>query len=103
MYSSHVSIAPLVAPSACGRVEASLGSFLLGSAHLGLHNDFDGVLHAILGIADRGRKLLERKRMSVDFGRVEALLAHISLGAVRRALALAADGLGGGGGADGVR
>src|SRR5262245_9066936 len=91
MYSSQVSIAPLVIPPASGRVEASFGGFLLGSAHLRLHNDLDRVLDAILGLADRGRKLLEWKGVGVNLGRVETLLPHIGFCAVRRALALAAN------------
>src|SRR6516164_7272384 len=56
-----------------------------------LHHHLDRVLDAVLGVADRGRQVVEREGVGVDLGGVEALLAHESLGAVGRALAFAAD------------
>src|SRR5215472_653307 len=56
-----------------------------------LHHHLDRVLDAVLGVADRGRQVVEREGVGVDFGGVEALLAHESFGAVSRALAFAAD------------
>src|ERR1700751_2911695 len=49
------------------------------------------VLDAVLGVADRGRQVVEREGVGVDLGGVEALLAHESFGAMGRALAFAAD------------
>src|SRR6516225_5204281 len=56
-----------------------------------LHHHLDRVLDAVLGVADRGRQVVEREGVGVDLGGVEALLAHESLGAMGRALAFAAD------------
>src|SRR5690349_917252 len=39
-----------------------------------LHHHLDGILDAVLGVADRGRQVVERERMGVDLGGVEALL-----------------------------
>jgi hypothetical protein len=41
---------------------------------LHLHHDLDGVLDAILGVADRGRKIFQREGVGVDLGGVKALL-----------------------------
>src|SRR5215813_4602094 len=56
-----------------------------------LHHHLDRVLDAVLGVADRGRQVVEREGVGVDLAGVEALLAHESLGAMGRALAFAAD------------
>src|SRR5499433_3544877 len=48
-------------------------------------------LDAVLGVADRGRQIVEREGVRMDLGGVEALLAHEGFGAVGRALAFAAD------------
>src|SRR5262249_51765397 len=46
-----------------------------------LHHHLDRVLDAVLGVADRGRQVVEREGVGVDLGGVEALLAHESFGA----------------------
>src|ERR1700733_851564 len=56
-----------------------------------LHHHLDGVVDAVLGVADRGRQIVERESVGVDLGGVETLLRHEGFGAMRRALALAAD------------
>src|SRR6516162_7464007 len=56
-----------------------------------LHHHLDRVLDAVLGVADRGRQVVEREGVGVDLASIEALLAHESLGAMGRALAFAAD------------
>src|SRR5229473_2714987 len=56
-----------------------------------LHHHLDRILDAVLGVADRRRQIVERERMGVDLGGVEAFLRHEGFGAVGRALALAAD------------
>src|SRR5262245_11832804 len=56
-----------------------------------LHHHLDRVLDAVLGVADRGRQVVEREGVGVDLGGVEALLAHESFGAMGRALAFPAD------------
>ncbi len=56
-----------------------------------LHHHLDRILDAVLGVADRGRQIVERERVRVDLGGVEAFLGHEGLGAMGRALALAAD------------
>src|SRR5262252_9899846 len=56
-----------------------------------LHHHLDRVLDAVLGVADRGRQVVEREGVGVDLSGVEALLAHESFGAMGRALAFAAD------------
>src|SRR5215469_13438498 len=56
-----------------------------------LHHHLDRVLDAVLGVADRGRQVVEREGVGVDLAGVEALLAHESLGAMSRALAFPAD------------
>src|SRR5262249_41135028 len=45
-----------------------------------LHHHLDRVLDAVLGVADRGRQVVEREGVGVDLGGVEALLAHESFG-----------------------
>src|SRR5215469_218115 len=56
-----------------------------------LHHHLDRVLDAVLGVADRGRQVVEREGVGVDLAGVEALLAHERLGAMSRTLAFAAD------------
>src|SRR5262252_9066231 len=56
-----------------------------------LHHHLDRVLDAVLGVADRGRQVVEREGVGVDLSGVVALLAHESFGAMGRALAFAAD------------
>src|SRR6516225_6345605 len=56
-----------------------------------LHHHLDRIFDAVLGVADRGRQVVEGEGVSVDLGGVEALLAHEGFGAVGRALAFAAD------------
>src|SRR4029453_9364833 len=56
-----------------------------------LHHHLDGIFDAVLGVADRGRQVVEREGVGVDLGGIEALLAHERFGAVRRALAFAAN------------
>src|SRR5262250_1193407 len=56
-----------------------------------LHHHLDRVLDPILGVADRGRQVVEREGVGVGLGGIEPLLGHEGLGAVGRALALAAD------------
>src|SRR5229473_8533173 len=56
-----------------------------------LHHHLDRILDAVLGVADRRRQIVERERMGVDLGGVEAFLRHEGFGAMGRALALAAD------------
>src|ERR1044072_7774606 len=63
----------------------------LRGARARLHHHLDGIVDALARIFDRSRQILEREGMRVNFRRVEALLRHEGLGAVRRALALAAD------------
>src|SRR6266571_8112895 len=58
-----------------------------------LHHHLDRVLDAVLGVADRGRQVVEREGVGVDLGRVETLLRHERPRAVGRALALAADAI----------
>src|SRR5215831_3481936 len=58
-----------------------------------LHHYLDRILDAVLGVADRGRQVVEREGVGVDLGGVEALLAHEGFGAVGRALAFAADAI----------
>src|SRR5262249_59379743 len=57
------------------------------------HHDLDCVLDAVLGIADRGRQVIERKGMRVDPGGVEAFLSHEGFGAVGCALAFTTNAL----------
>src|SRR6185312_8116779 len=93
-YSSQVSMLRLAscAPSPRLRGEVtSLRRLLLRGAHVRFHHHLDRILDAILGIADRGRQIVEREGVRVDLGRIEALLPHEGFGAMRRALALAAD------------
>src|ERR1043165_1884199 len=59
----------------------------------GFDHDLAGIVDAILGVADRCRQIVERESMGVDLGGLEALLRHEGLGAVRRALALAANAI----------
>src|SRR5262252_2771750 len=56
-----------------------------------LHHHLDRIFDAVLGVADRGRQVVEREGVGVDLGGVEALLAHESFGTMGRALAFAAD------------
>src|SRR5215468_9185658 len=56
-----------------------------------LNHHLDRVLDAVLGVADRGRQVVEREGVGVDLAGVEALLAHERLGAMSRTLAFAAD------------
>src|SRR5437764_8613806 len=67
-------------------------SFSVRSVLADLHDHLDRVLDALAGIADRSRHLGQGKGMGVDQLGVEALLRHQRRGAVRGALALAADG-----------
>src|SRR5262245_28829315 len=72
--------------------EASFRRHLVRGRHAArLHHHLDRVLDPVLGVADRGRQILEWEGMGVDLGGVEALLAHEGFGAMGRALALAAD------------
>src|SRR5690606_13173266 len=56
-----------------------------------LHDDLDGVVDALARVAQRGGKVLHHEGVRVDPGGVETLLGHEGVGAVGRALALAAD------------
>src|SRR5215470_1147952 len=73
---------------------ASLRRHLLRGRHAArLHDDLDRVLDAILGVADCGGQVVERKGVRVDLGGVESLLAHECFGAMGRALAFAANAI----------
>src|SRR3954468_13197859 len=73
-----------------GRPHEVLGLAVRGRLGVRDH-DLDRVLHSIPRVADRLREVLHVEGVRVDDRRVEPLLAHERLGAVRRRLALAAD------------
>src|SRR5581483_3666163 len=63
----------------------------LRCARTRLHHDLDGIVDPLARIFDRGRQVFQREGMGVHFGGIKALLRHEGFGAMRRALALAAD------------
>src|SRR5215472_3752402 len=65
-------------------------AFLYASGSV-LHHDLDRVLDPVAGVADRGRHFRQGEGVGVDQLRLEALLCDQRGGAVRRALAFAAD------------
>src|SRR6266480_1518088 len=67
--------------------------FVRGGYAARLHHHLDGIFDAVLGVADRGRQVVEREGVGVDLGGVEPLLAHERFGAVGRALAFPADAI----------
>src|SRR5579871_4106521 len=67
---------------AAGTNLVSFGGDPVRGHAFGLDHDLDGVVDAVLGIADRGRQIVEREGMSVNPGRVEALLRHEGFGAM---------------------
>src|SRR5271168_3735232 len=67
------------------------GHAIKGGMTVGLDHDLDRILDALAGIFQRGRQILEREGVGMHLGRVKTLLRHERLGAVRRALAFAAD------------
>src|SRR6266545_4819869 len=67
--------------------------FVRGGYAARLHHHLDGIFDAVLGVADRGRQVVEREGVGVDLGGVESLLAHERFGAVGCALAFPADAI----------
>src|SRR5262245_46282880 len=59
----------------------------------GLDHDLDRVLDPVPGIAQRRGQIFQGESMGVNLGRIEALLAHERLGAMRGAPAFAADAI----------
>src|SRR5713226_3774184 len=67
------------------------GDAVDGRMAMRLDDDLDRILDAFAGVAQRGRKILECEGVGVNLGRIEALLRHERLGAMRGALAFAAN------------
>src|SRR5262245_22320268 len=59
--------------------------------YLGLDDHLDGSVHLVFEVPDRGRQLVERKRVRMERRRIELLLRNERRGATDCALPFAAD------------
>src|ERR1700722_11607696 len=82
-----------VIPSPLDPVGLFRGHAIEGGVTMGLDHDLDRILDPLAGIFQRGRQILQREGVRMHLGRVKTLLRHERLGAMRRALAFAADAI----------